>query len=199
MYPRTACGVGQRRRSTELLLLTFLITLLPLSVPVHADSGYQVFVPLVVTEPRCEPSSQEAEFEALFRSDPNQTRAAINCNPTLSAVAQQRAEDMAARHYFSHVNPDGVGPNQLVRDAGYHLPSFYSMERDGNNIESIAGGFASAQEAWTGLLGSPAHRRHLLGEVDFYREQIDLGIGFVEDPDSDYRYYWVILTARTGE
>ncbi|MEZ4611982.1 MAG: hypothetical protein R2838_17355 [Caldilineaceae bacterium] len=79
------------------------------------------------------------------------------------------------------------------------LPSFYSMERDGNNIESIAGGFASAQDAWTGLLGSPAHRRHLLGEVDFYREQIDLGIGFVEDPDSDYRYYWVILTARTGE
>ncbi|MCB9159667.1 MAG: hypothetical protein H6644_07395 [Caldilineaceae bacterium] len=94
--------------------------------------------------------SRSGASEALFRSDPNQTRAAINCNLTLSAVAQQRAEDMAARHhYFSHVNPDGVGPTNWCATRLPALPSFYSMERDGNNIESIAGGFASAQEAWT--------------------------------------------------
>lgn len=167
--------------------------------PAHADAGYQVFIPLLVTEPACEPSTEEAAFEELFRSDPDQTRAVIDCNMVLSAVAQARAQDMADRNYFGHVNPDGVGPNQLVRDAGYQLPSYYSLARDGNNVESIAGGFASAQAAWDGLMGSPAHRRHLLGEVEFYREQIDIGIGYVYDADSEYQHYWVIITARKAD
>lgn len=167
--------------------------------PAHADAGYQVFIPLLVTEPACEPSAEEAAFEELFRSDPDQTRAVIDCNMVLSAVAQARAQDMADRNYFGHVNPDGVGPNQLVRDAGYQLPSYYSLARDGNNVESIAGGFASAQAAWDGLMGSPAHRRHLLGEVEFYREQIDIGIGYVYDADSEYQHYWVIITARKAD
>lgn len=196
---QTFDGVKARRFVITAFLLLWSGMSLLSPQGAHADTGYQVFIPLLVTEPACEPSSQEAEFEALFRTDPNQTRTTIDCDAVLSAVAQLRAQDMADRAYFDHVNPDGIGPNQLVRDAGYQLPSYYSLARDGNNVESIAGGFTSAQDAWDGLMGSPAHRRHLLGEIDFYREQIDIGIGYVYDADSEYKHYWVIITARTGD
>lgn len=161
-----------------------------------ADSGTEIYMPLLLTQPACEPNVEEAELAAIFQTDPAQSRERIECDVVLSEVARQRAQDMAARHYFGHVNPDGVGPNLLVRASGYALPDEYSMSQDGNNIESIAGGYESAEAAWSGLMDSPAHRRHLLGEVDFYREQTDLGIGYFFDADSDYQHYWVIITAK---
>jgi uncharacterized protein YkwD len=127
---------------------------------------------------------------------PEQGRATLNCDPILAQVAREKAEDMAGRDYFAHTNPDGYAANYLVEQAGYNLPSFYHDEPDSNNIESLAGGFGNAQLAFDGLLGSSTHRIHILGLNSFFAEQIDYGIGFAYDPDSEYDYYWVIFTAR---
>lgn len=131
-----------------------------------------------------------------MRTHPDQERPVLNCDPTLAQVARQRAADMATRNYFSHTNPDGFGPNYLVQQAGYRLPSFYDQSLDGNNIESIQAGCPNASDAWSFLMNSTSHRRHLLGLIPFYAEQIDYGIGYAYHPESTYKHYWVIITAR---
>lgn len=153
------------------------------------------FEPQVV-EASCPLTALATEFANLMSADQNQQRSTLVCNAKLAAVAQARAQDMADRAYFSHVTPDGYGPNYLVRSAGYPLPTFYSQANDGNNIESIAAGYASAAEAWAALKASDGHRRHLLGEEQFYAEQIEYGIGYVHNEQSTFKDYWVIITAK---
>jgi uncharacterized protein YkwD len=118
----------------------------------------------------------------------------MTLDPILTAVARARAQDMATRRYFSHVNPDGLGPNFLVCAAGYALPSGWGG-RSGNFIESIGAGHATAGEAWEAWMRSPMHRTHLLAQSSFYRDQTNFGIGSYSDPSSPFRRYWVIITA----
>jgi uncharacterized protein YkwD len=139
---------------------------------------------------------EEQQIANIMMSDPGQQRPSLTCDPVLAEVARARAQDMVDRHYFGHTNPDGYGPNYLVTQAGYVLPGYYSTAPDGNNIESIAAGYRSAGAAWEGWMGSPAHRTHLLGEIDFFAEQIEYGVGYVRG--GDYGHYWVVITAKPG-
>ena len=122
-------------------------------------------------------------------------RGEMQLDPILTAVARARAEDLATRRYFSHVNPDGHGPNYLMRAAGYGLPAFWGTNPTDNTVESIGAGYGSAEEAWAGWMKSSTHRSHLLASQSFYRNQTSYGVGFYFDPSSPYRRYWVIVTA----
>lgn len=142
------------------------------------------------------PNAQEIAIANYMRQDPNQQRPSLNWNSTLAQVARARALDMATRGYFGHVNPDGYGPNYLVQQAGYQLPSWYDQSPTANNIESIAGGAATPTDVWNLWMSSSSHRTHLLGLDPFYAAQIDYGIGYVYVPGSPFGYYWVVITAR---
>ncbi len=160
-----------------------------------------VFLPLVANGEAttgCEPNAQELQIAQYMIDHPDQQRPSLTCHPILAQVARARAQDMADRHYFSHVNPEGYGPNYLVEQAGYVLPDDYGQAPDANNIESIAGGYPTADAAWQGWMNSSGHRTHLLGLNSFFAEQIDYGIGYVYEPDSDYGHYWVVITAKPG-
>ncbi|MEZ4863053.1 MAG: CAP domain-containing protein [Caldilineaceae bacterium] len=174
---------------------------------VHADptvGAHQVFLPVVkvpeaiAAAPQCGLNEQEQIIETLAISHSGQQRASMSCNPILAAVARARAEDMGRRAYFGHVNPDGHGPNYLVQIAGYVLPSFYGQEPTSNNIESIGAGPNTAQVMFDAWMGSSKHRTHILAENEFYRPQIEYGIGFAEVPGSPYTYYWVFISAYAG-
>jgi hypothetical protein len=47
-------------------------------------------------------------------------------------------------------------------------------------------------------MSSAAHQTHLLGLDPFYAEQIDVGIAYVYGPNSVYKHYWIVMTARKG-
>ncbi len=158
----------------------------------------QIFLPIVFKNDHSALTPLEQEIYNLMRQDPNQQRAALNCNPKLIQVARSRAQDMGVRHYFSHVNPDGFGPNYLVRKTGYLLPSNYDQSNTGNNIESIVAGCDTAMCAWTLWMNSTPHRTHILGLDPFFAQQTQCGIGYAYVPNSPYGYYWVILTAKPG-
>ncbi len=202
-----------RRFSACLFRFVCLIALLsvflssaqqPLMAQDNPDAPAKLYLPSVGYEPvgaaasSCGLNAQERAFADRMSNHRDQGRASMTCNAILARVARARAADMAAREYFSHVNPDGHGPNYLVRQAGYRLPDFYDQRPSGNNIESLGAGFSTAADAWNGLMNSSGHRAHLLGENDFYAEQVEYGIGYVSDPDSPYRHYWVIITAYQG-
>jgi uncharacterized protein YkwD len=98
--------------------------------------------------------------------------------------------------YVAHTDPDGYGPNYHARQAGYHLPDFYDKEKDANNIESLGVGVEQPWAIWDLWMHSPPHKTHLIGEIPFFREQDEYGIGFYADPDSPQRWYWCVLIAR---
>ena len=205
---RTAKGM-LRGLTAVVLIVCGLAATLAMAMPVHAlqqvtdPSAYgsnQLFLPQIssntdIATASCNATAEEAAIADLFLNDARQGRADVVCNPLLNEVARQRATDMAERGYFDHINPDGTGPNSLIRSAGYHLPAYYDQTASGNNVESIAAGFVTAEAAWTGWVNSPHHRSHVLAEEPFFADQTEYGIGYYYDPDSYYRYYWVLLTA----
>lgn len=138
---------------------------------------------------------QEQQIFNSLKSASGQGRPFVVLDATLCRVARQKAADMANRGYYNHTDPDGHGPNWLVRQAGYSLPEYYDQSAGGNNIESVNAGRASAGDAWSSWMGSSGHRQHLLGVNAFYAEQTSVGIGFVDQPGSQWRYYWVVITA----
>ena len=142
-----------------------------------------------------EPNAVELEIAELAANDSKQKRAQFVYDPILSEVARARAVDMATRNYVSHTNPDGLGPNKLAQLAGYEFPEFWGTANTTNYIESIAAGITSASAAWSGWRNSSGHRRHVLGESDFYKIQTRYGIGYAYDSASRYKRYYVFITA----
>lgn len=190
-----------RNNFQQLFLLLTLLGAVILSANLLADrviaQDTQLFLP-VIFKPACPLSPEEQALANLLINDVGQQRVSFSCHPILAQVARQRAEDMAQRGYFSHTTPEGYGPNYLVRQAGYVLPSYYSTALDGNNIESIAAGFPTTAAAWQQWMGSTAHRTQLLGLNSFFAEQTEYGIGYAYNPNSDYLHYWVVITAKRG-
>jgi uncharacterized protein YkwD len=110
---------------------------------------------------------------------------------TLGASAGFHSDEMAAHDYFGHQSEvTGDWPNAVARDHGYPLPGWLSS--NANNIESIAAGFSTASTALKALIESPSHRRHLLGEVTFFADHRQVGVGFAEAPTWDY---WTVHSA----
>lgn len=88
----------------------------------------------------------------------NKERAAANAQPLaindkLSAAAQKKAEDMAARDYWSHNTPEGQEPWIFIQQSGYG----YAQA-----AENLAYGFATSEAATIGWMNSPSHRENLL-------------------------------------
>ncbi|MFL4951842.1 CAP domain-containing protein [Streptomyces sp. MMS24-I31] len=88
----------------------------------------------------------------------NAERRSAGCQPlkpnaVLSKAAQRHSDDMRARHFFSHTNPDGAGPAERITAAGYHWMSY---------AENIAFGQpdpASVMRTW---MNSTGHRDNIL-------------------------------------
>jgi len=91
----------------------------------------------------------------------NSSRAAVNisaleANPALSQVAEDKARDILNKQYFAHVNPDGKTPWEFLRGRSY----VYIMAG-----ENLAMDFASAEEVNDGFMSSPTHRANILNPM----------------------------------
>ncbi|MDP5315788.1 sigma-70 family RNA polymerase sigma factor [Streptomyces poriferorum] len=88
----------------------------------------------------------------------NKERAAAGCgglteDSQLTDAAQRHSDDMAARDFFEHTNPDGADPGQRVTDAGYRWSTY------GENIARGQQTPESVMESW---MNSPGHRANIL-------------------------------------
>ncbi|WP_223809142.1 CAP domain-containing protein [Nocardiopsis listeri] len=87
----------------------------------------------------------------------NSERSANGCEPVhvddrLTAAAQEHSDDMAARDYMAHENPDGVGPGERASRHGY----------DSWGAENVAKGQQSAEQVMDAWMNSEGHRRNIL-------------------------------------
>lgn len=87
----------------------------------------------------------------------NQERAKVGCSPvtasaSLASLAQDFSDDMAARGFFSHTDPDGQTPWDRATKAGV----------TGLGGENIARGQADAQAVMASWMNSEGHRANIL-------------------------------------
>jgi hypothetical protein len=93
--------------------------------------------------------------------DTNQQRAAhgkkaLTINLDLTQAATAKAEDMAARDYWSHNTPDGRTPWTFITKAGYDYQTAG---------ENLAYGFATSDDTTTAWMNSPEHRANILNST----------------------------------
>lgn len=74
-------------------------------------------------------------------------------NDQLTAAAQAKADDMAARGYFSHNTPDGKTPWYWFSKVGYKFSSAG---------ENLAMNFTDSVEVNTAWMNSPKHRENIM-------------------------------------
>ena len=100
------------------------------------------------------PTDTVAQVVALV----NKERADAGCgplteDPLLNKAAQGHSEDMAARDFFDHTNPDGADPGQRITAAGYTWSTYG---------ENIAKGQQTPEAVMDSWMNSPGHRANIL-------------------------------------
>lgn len=112
------------------------------------------WTPTGATEVSSAPADTATQVVALV----NKERAANGCgalteDPQLEKAAQGHSDDMAARHFFDHTNPDGADPGQRITAADYKWSTY------GENIAQGQQTPAAVMESW---MNSPGHRANIL-------------------------------------
>lgn len=161
---------------------------------------HTTYLPVIAIQPTQPPTQDHPHETALLAAiinSPLQERPILRRNPILMAVAQNRVNDMIARNYFSHTDPDGFGPNYHARQAGFALPANYRRTKDANNIESLAAGQATVGSVWWALQDSYGHRAHLFGLGSFFYPQTEIGIGYAFSEAYRYRHVWSVIISET--
>ncbi|MYT29610.1 sigma-70 family RNA polymerase sigma factor [Streptomyces sp. MspMP-M5] len=104
--------------------------------------------------PTTTPPDLEQQATALV----NDRRAQAGCgplhiDPRLHLAAQRHSADMAARDYFDHLTPEGVGPDARITATGYQ------WSRWGENLDRGPDSAATVVRDW---MGDAMHRDNLL-------------------------------------
>jgi len=100
----------------------------------------------------------------------------LSQNNNLRCAARRMSKDMAVRDFFDHTNPDGVGPDGRVTDAGY------DWQLVGENIAAGQTTPAEVVQAW---VASDGHCANLMAP-DFD----ELGVGYYYEATDPYRHFW---------
>lgn len=141
----------------------------------YSSSVYAVEAPCASGASLEPPTTQEQELAALVNQERIKAgRQPLRLDARLSCLARQYAQDMAARNFFSHYDPEGNSPfdrlhkkNITYRAAAENL--FKGWRDPEEESMKIAHSF---------LMQSPGHRRNIL-DSDF----TFMGIGVVRTPE----------------
>ncbi|MCX5267953.1 CAP domain-containing protein [Streptomyces sp. NBC_00199] len=114
--------------------------------------------------------SAETQAAAEVLKLVNEERAKVGCSPvsansSLSDLAEKFSDDMAARGFFDHTDPDGATPWDRAAKAGI----------SGLGGENIARGQADAAAVMEAWMNSPGHRANILN-CDF--KTLGVGVHF---------------------
>jgi len=131
-------------------LITILILIVTILLPVRFPFGSTAHVLPYSTEM----SQENLLLETNRRRDISKIDD-LKINKKLSEAAQDKAEDMVEKDYWSHLTPDGDSPWTFVDEAGYE----YS--RAGENL---AYGFSNSEQVIAGWMNSQSHKENMLDD-----------------------------------
>ena len=140
------------------------------------------------------PSYNKIQEELLLQMI-NERREALFMSPlkrenSLTRAARYHAYDMATQDYLRHESHDMINGNLVeVASTEDRVAQFHSRKHF--LAQNIAGGPQNAQETlddW--MLYDDEY------DVLFDESSKKVGIGIFYDPDSEFKYYWVLVTAK---
>lgn len=138
--------------SSILLLLKILVIAVPIALP-----AFNVFSSAITPKNIVDLTNTE---RAKLKVGP------VITNDRLAKAAQAKAEDMLAKHYFSHIGPDGGMPWEWIKKSGYVYDAA---------AENLAIHFTQAEDVESGWLASPSHRTNLINP-----KYTEIGVGVSE-------------------
>jgi uncharacterized protein YkwD len=148
---------------------TFVPTTAPAQAPPPASAS---LVPL-----------EQEMFAGHNSQRANSGLAGLTLDARLLQVARQRAQDMAAKNYFSHTSPSGETAFTILEQIGY------AYQLAGENIaRNNYPDAQSVQVAMTGFMNSPAHRDNILEPV---YKRVGIGVAFGAD---GMKYFAVVFS-----
>ena len=100
----------------------------------------------------------------------------VRAHGVLRTAARRHSDDMAARGFFDHTNPDGRSPADRAIAAGY---------QGGFVGENIAGGQTTPRQVVQEWMDSPGHCLNIMDP-----RYTALGVGYVFRPGARFRHYW---------
>jgi hypothetical protein len=106
-------------------------------------------------------------------------------NAALSQAAQQKANDMVARDYWSHNTPEGNQPWVFIDATGY------SYKKAGENL---AYGFDTSADTVNGWMNSPSHRANMLDSAFD-----EVGFGIANSPNYQSNGEMTVVVAMYGD
>lgn len=100
----------------------------------------------------------------------------LNQNPLLMQAAKLKAEDMAKKSYFSHTSPDGLGPQDWLKKAGYNF------QYAGENLAVHFSDSDAVEKAW---MQSSGHRANIINPL-FTEIGIATATGYYEGVETQF-------------
>lgn len=146
---------------------------------VVGGSGVKVYLPIVLKS-SASPSFEDQLISLINAERSSRSLGTLSQSGILMQVAEAHSQDMVDRNFFSHVNPDGLGPGERLTNAGYNWSTWG---------ETIGAGYSTPQAMFDGWMNSSDHRAILLSEA--YTE---IGIGYVAG--GTYGHYWTAVFAK---
>lgn len=107
---------------------------------------------------------------------------ALSINTSLMQAAQGHSSSMAGNNFFGQTGLDGQNFDKRVEAQGYSF-SFVA--------ENIIAGRATVTDVMASLLETDGYCRGLMST-----DYTELGIGFAENLNSQYKYYWTLTFAK---
>ncbi len=122
------------------------------------------------------------EKKILDESNTNRTNKGLNpltWEDNLAGTARYHSHDMGARKFFSHINPDNVGPFFRIsklhrRFIGSGGENIIMLTKDNTDPDAMA------KKIVTDWMNSTGHRQNILN-----KDYTALGVGVVEMPDKN--------------
>ena len=119
---------------------------------VQPESRQTVTLPFKVANVQPRPDLEERMLELVNEERRTQGLRPLKADPEATAVAREHSKDMFARGYFSHINPEGEGPFDRMREGKLRFLAA------GENL-ALARTLPMAHQ---GLMDSPGHRANIL-------------------------------------
>lgn len=130
-------------------------------------------------------TTDDGLLEATNKARESSSLPALKLNDQLDKAAQDKANDMAARNYWSHNTPDGKEPWYFIENTGY---GYYKA------AENLAYGFNTSKSTVSGWMNSPSHRENVLDPA-----LQEVGFGIVNVPNYQKQGAQTIVVAMYGK
>jgi hypothetical protein len=163
--PKTSGPKHRHTKNYVKVYWPYMPLLIIVSLGLYLGLGFNKFSPSGVL-PYATNVSSSGLLESTNKQRKNNSKQTLKSNKQLSNAAQDKAEDMAKRNYWSHNTPEGDSPWVFITSSGY------LYEKVGENL---AYGFATSADVVSGWMNSPGHKANLLDP-----SYTDVGFGFAD-------------------